>query len=57
MLRRLIERGVGNVALGPLWDPGAVAHCFAAGEGARPLRIGGKTRRRPAIRWTSRRSC
>ncbi|MFO1116917.1 MAG: M81 family metallopeptidase [Beijerinckiaceae bacterium] len=44
MLRRLIERGVGNVALGPLWDPGAVAHCFAAGEGARlPLRIGGKT--------------
>lgn len=44
ILRRLIERGVESAALGPLWDPGAVALCFAAGEGARlPLRIGGKT--------------
>lgn len=44
ILRRLIERGVENAAIGPLWDAGAVALCFAAGEGARlPLRIGGKT--------------
>lgn len=44
ILRRLIERGVGNVALGPLYDPVAVRTCFAAGQGAElPLRFGGKT--------------
>ena len=44
LLRRLAERGIGSVALGPLWDASAVALCFAAGEGAKlPLRIGGKT--------------
>ena len=44
LLRELIERGATSVAFGPLWDPGAVALCFSAGEGARlPLRIGGKT--------------
>jgi microcystin degradation protein MlrC len=44
LLHRLIERGVQNVALGPLWDPGAVRIAFAAGVGARlALRIGGKT--------------
>jgi microcystin degradation protein MlrC len=44
VLQRLIERDIEDVAFGPLWDPGAVAHCFAAGEGARlTLRIGGKT--------------
>jgi microcystin degradation protein MlrC len=44
MLRRLAERGVASAAIGPLWDAGAVALCFAAGEGAHlPLRIGGKT--------------
>ncbi|MDE2362235.1 MAG: M81 family metallopeptidase [Hyphomicrobiales bacterium] len=44
VLARMIARGVADAALGPLWDPGAVAHCFAAGEGARlALRIGGKT--------------
>lgn len=44
LLRRLIERGVENAVLGPLWDPIAVRFCHAAGEGARlPLRFGGKT--------------
>jgi microcystin degradation protein MlrC len=43
MLRRLIERGVGGVALSPLWDPMATALAFNAGVGARmDLRIGGK---------------
>ncbi len=44
VLRRLMERGVRDVAFGPLWDPVAVRFCFAAGEGATlPLRFGGKT--------------
>ncbi len=44
VLRRLAERKIGPAAIGPLWDAGAVALCFAAGEGAKiPLRIGGKT--------------
>ena len=44
VLRRLMERGVRDVAFGPLWDPVAVRFCFAAGEGAiLPLRFGGKT--------------
>ena len=43
ILRRLLERGIRNVALGPLWDPVAARIAFEAGEGARlPLRIGGK---------------
>ncbi|HPU53767.1 MAG TPA: M81 family metallopeptidase [Burkholderiaceae bacterium] len=43
VLRRLLERGIDRVALGPLWDPVAVSICFNAGEGARlALRIGGK---------------
>jgi len=43
ILRRLIERGIGHAALGPLWDPGAVRIAFDAGVGARlDLRIGGK---------------
>lgn len=43
ILRRLLERGIGNAALGPLWDPQAVRIAFDAGVGARlPLRIGGK---------------
>lgn len=42
--RRLIERGVESVALGPICDPVAVRTCFAAGLGAElPLRVGGKT--------------
>jgi microcystin degradation protein MlrC len=44
ILRRLIERGVRDAAVGPLWDPMAVRLCFMAGEGARlALRFGGKT--------------
>ena len=43
ILRRLIERGIGNAAVGPMWDPVAVRTAFEAGEGARlMLRVGGK---------------
>jgi microcystin degradation protein MlrC len=39
----MVERGIGNAALGPLWDPIAVRIAFDAGVGARlPMRIGGK---------------
>jgi len=44
ILRRLLERGITNAALGPLWDPIAVRIAFDAGVGARiALRLGGKT--------------
>jgi microcystin degradation protein MlrC len=44
VLRRLLDRGITNVALGYLWDPVAVRFCEDAGLGATfPLRIGGKT--------------
>jgi microcystin degradation protein MlrC len=43
LLERLLDRGVDGVALGPLWDPGAVRLCRLAGVGARlALRLGGK---------------
>lgn len=43
ILRRMIEDGVENAALGPMWDPIAVRLCFDAGLGARfNLRFGGK---------------
>ena len=43
ILRRLLERGIGNACIGPLWDPVAAHIAFEAGIGARlPLRIGGK---------------
>jgi len=43
VLRRLVERGIGGVALGAFWDPGAVRCCVDAGTGARfALRVGGK---------------
>jgi microcystin degradation protein MlrC len=43
ILRRMVERGVRDAAIGPMWDPVAVRVAFEAGEGARlPLRIGGK---------------
>ncbi|MFZ9406865.1 MAG: M81 family metallopeptidase [Burkholderiaceae bacterium] len=43
MLRRLIERGIDKAAVGPVYDPGAVAMAFNAGLGARlKLRMGGK---------------
>ncbi len=44
ILARLVERGIGGVVLGAIWDPGAVQMCFDAGAGARmDLRIGGKS--------------
>jgi microcystin degradation protein MlrC len=44
VLRRAVERGVRDIAIGPLWDPIAVRFCNDAGVGARfMLRIGGKT--------------
>lgn len=43
VLRRLIERGCTDAAIGPIWDPLAVAICHGAGVGARlDLRFGGK---------------
>jgi microcystin degradation protein MlrC len=46
VLRRLIERGCGDAAIGPFWDPLAVAICHGAGLGARlELRFGGKASR------------
>ena len=43
ILQRMVERGITNAALGPLWDPIAVRIAFDAGVGAKlPLRIGGK---------------
>jgi microcystin degradation protein MlrC len=43
ILKRLLERGIGNACLGPLWDPIAARIAFDAGVGATlMLRIGGK---------------
>ena len=43
ILARMLERGIGNAAIGPFWDPVAARIAFEAGVGARlPLRIGGK---------------
>jgi microcystin degradation protein MlrC len=43
VLRRMLERGIGNACIGPLWDPVAARIAFEAGPGATlPLRIGGK---------------
>lgn len=43
ILRRMLERGIANAAIGPMWDPIAVRIAFEAGVGAQlPLRIGGK---------------
>jgi microcystin degradation protein MlrC len=43
VIRRMIERGITNVAVGPMWDPIAVRIAFEAGAGAKlALRIGGK---------------
>lgn len=44
LLRRTLERGVGGVCFGPIWDPMATRMCFDAGEGETvALRIGGKS--------------
>jgi microcystin degradation protein MlrC len=43
ILRRLVERGVKDAAIGCFWDPVAVSFCREAGVGASfDLRIGGK---------------
>jgi microcystin degradation protein MlrC len=43
IIRRIIDRGIRNVASALYWDPVAVRHCREAGEGATlDLRIGGK---------------
>jgi microcystin degradation protein MlrC len=43
ILRRMLERGVDNVAVATIWDPIAVSFCLAAGDGAKiQLRFGGK---------------
>lgn len=43
VLARLLERGMGEACLGPLWDPVAVGFCHEAGVGGElDLRVGGK---------------
>lgn len=43
ILRRILERGIGNVAIGAFWDLGAIHICRDAGVGATlDLRVGGK---------------
>lgn len=43
ILRRLLDRGIGNVAIGCIWDPVVVAVAMELGEGIEAdLRIGGK---------------
>ncbi len=43
ILRRMLERGVRNACIGPLWDPIAARIAFDAGVGATlMMRIGGK---------------
>lgn len=43
ILKRMVERGIGNAAIGPFWDPVTARIALEAGIGARlPLRIGGK---------------
>jgi microcystin degradation protein MlrC len=43
LARRILERAIRDVAIGPLWDPVAVRFCRDAGVGACfDLRIGGK---------------
>lgn len=43
VLRRMLERGITNAAIGCIWDPIAASVAIEAGEGAQlDLRIGGK---------------
>lgn len=43
ILRRMLERGIGNAAIGCIWDPVLVAVAMELGEGVTAdLRIGGK---------------
>ncbi|MDX2057453.1 MAG: M81 family metallopeptidase [Gemmatimonadales bacterium] len=44
VLEKVIARGLGNIAFGPIWDPMSVDICRTAGVGERiRLRIGGKS--------------
>ncbi len=44
VLRRMMGRGLDDIAVATIWDPVAVSFCHAAGEGAElDLRIGGKS--------------
>lgn len=44
LLRAMLDRKIGDAALGAIWDPMAAAACADAGVGARmQLRIGGKS--------------
>ncbi len=43
VLAKLVERGVGNIALGAFWDLGAIQICRESGVGATlDMRVGGK---------------
>jgi microcystin degradation protein MlrC len=43
LLAALLEKNIGNVAIGPMWDPIATQFCFDVGVGATlALRLGGK---------------
>ena len=43
LLRRMLERGITNAAIGCIWDPIAASVAIEAGEGAQlDLRVGGK---------------
>ncbi len=56
IIRRLLERGMTDAAVGPVWDPVAVQFCHAVGVGA-TFRCASAARRRPrpACRSTPRR--
>jgi len=44
IMQHLRQQGIGDVAVGGIWDPVATSICIGAGEGAKfPLRLGGKT--------------
>jgi microcystin degradation protein MlrC len=44
VLKRMMERGLDDIAVASIWDPVAVSFCHAAGEGAElNLRVGGKS--------------
>jgi microcystin degradation protein MlrC len=44
VLRAILDAGIGQVCLGPIWDPGAVDVAFNAGPGAKlNIRVGGKS--------------
>ena len=48
VLRRMLERGIANACLGPIWDPVAVRIAFEAGVGATPA-AAHRRQDRPAV--------